>query len=135
MDLYSRLRSALQAAAESRTYSWLWKFATVGPVLILALSGLDLYFYLEDPASYPIGWEGGGWKYRTGWNFVVSTGATLAVMATLLQLSFFKGSRTLAALGQLGCLLVFSELAIYLLWLGLAMLGRELGANIVPPIN
>ena len=133
MAPYRKPASAFQAAAESRTYSWLWKLSTVGPALILIVSGLDLHWYLDDPASYPIGWEGGGWKYSTHWKFVISTCVDIVIMASLLLFLFCRWSRLVQMTGQIGCLLVSGYMIFNFLWLGLAVLGWKLGVQIPPP--
>ena len=73
--------------------SWFWWLMMVLPSLYLSAILTDLWWYFSNPDRYPIGWEGGGWTYRSHRNYVVS--GILWMLPPLLCLCGFLFGRSL----------------------------------------
>jgi len=63
---------------------WIWRLMLFGPVLLLVGNLGDMISYLVDGDDYPIGWEGGGWRYRTPTTFFLSRVLDVVIMTAVL---------------------------------------------------
>lgn len=81
-------------------------------VLIALMALEDVIAVLVSPDGYPFGWEGGGWRYRTQTNYVVSclaqgVPASLFIGAALVV----RGRRPL-----IGCAFATVPIVLFLGW-------------------
>ncbi len=96
--------------------SWFWWAMMVLPFLAALVLLADLVSYLMDPASYPIGWEGGGWVYRSDRNFFL--GRVLWVLPQVLCICgfFFGQSLLVARLVQIWASFVTAVMSVAILY-------------------
>ena len=106
----------------------------IGPLLIIVSSLFDLYWYFDDPVSYPIPWEGGGWRYDSHWNYVVSSVSWITLAAILLMFHLRKAGPAFQMFGWVGCFLITGWMVLHFLWSVLALIGWTIGAQIPAPI-
>lgn len=83
-----RAYDGMKNKTAARLKSWFWGLNLLIPIALIVVSSVDLAEFLLEPDAYPIGWEGGGWRYRTNENYVLSSvafiaGASLAVYGAI----------------------------------------------------
>jgi hypothetical protein len=114
-------------ATASRLKRWFWGLNLLIPTVLAIVSIVDLVDFLLDPEAYPIGWEGGGWRYRTYENYVFSSvafivGAGLVVFGAIrAQNAVVRWSARVTCL--LVSILILLPMLVWLLyWLDLVPL-------------
>ena len=93
-----------------------------GPVILSLLLTLDLISFPSDPESYPIGWEGGGWKYATERNYIVAS--LRSIFYCLISIgAVIWGGFTLRRTGWVACAYMTIPLIIGSPMIALTLLG------------